>query len=249
MGKMIKTIKKSDLDTQKLSEIDIRIDDRLDNFDFSGVVVNKPWGYEYLTYSNDMSALWILHIKKDFGTSMHCHLDKRTTLILLSGEAKTTTLNEEYVLKPGDLIILDKKVFHTTLALSDKGIILLEIETPPRKTDLVRLKDEYGRRLKGYELQNEMCFEPEKYMAKFLSRDLNRKIGDIEMCVKNFEDEDSLKESAGDSPFVIILEGILINKEKRSLLISGDIVLKEDLENNNIKIEVPGQILKIFKRT
>ena len=44
--------------------------------------------------------------------------------------------------------------FHSSKAVSDDGAILLEIETPVDKKDLVRLYDEYGRENKGYEGSN-----------------------------------------------------------------------------------------------
>ena len=32
---------------------------------YENVIVNKPWGYEYLAYQNDEVALWLLYIKYD----------------------------------------------------------------------------------------------------------------------------------------------------------------------------------------
>ena len=48
--------------------------------------VTKPWGYEYLAYENDNVGVWILHIKEGESTSMHCHPNKDTGLIVLEGE-------------------------------------------------------------------------------------------------------------------------------------------------------------------
>ena len=42
-------------------------------------------------------------------------------------------------------------LFHSTKALSKKDSIVLEIETPINKNDLVRYKDNYGRENKPYE--------------------------------------------------------------------------------------------------
>ena len=47
----------------------------------------KPWGYEYLAYENQKVALWLLYIKPNHQTSMHCHPLKTTGLTLLDGEA------------------------------------------------------------------------------------------------------------------------------------------------------------------
>ena len=42
-------------------------------------------------------------------------------------------------------------LFHSTKPLSKKNSIVLEIETPINKNDLVRYKDNYGRENKPYE--------------------------------------------------------------------------------------------------
>ena len=50
---------------------------------YDNTIVKKPWGYEYLVYENDEVGLWFLYIAKDQQTSMHCHPNKTTGLILL----------------------------------------------------------------------------------------------------------------------------------------------------------------------
>ena len=130
---MIKRIKSSELDTKKLSEKEIIINNELDGFDFSKVIVRKPWGREYLTYRGDETDIWTLYLKKDAATSMHCHLNKKTNLIVLAGEVICSTLKEDFNLKEGDMIILDEKVFHSTKAISDGGALVMELESPPKK--------------------------------------------------------------------------------------------------------------------
>jgi hypothetical protein len=119
-------------------------------------VVLKPWGHEFLVFENPYVAIWFLHIKEEFATSMHCHPSKRTSLILLSGRAFCNTLNHRIFLDCLDAAVFEKGVFHSTKALSQGGIDLIEVETPPQKTDLVRLNDGYGRQSFGYEGLAEM---------------------------------------------------------------------------------------------
>ena len=83
---MIKTfkIKKSDEqliseERDKQTEFEKRI--KQDSFDYSKVIVKKPWGYEYLVFENEFVAIWMLHIVRKRKTSMHCHPQKRTSLI------------------------------------------------------------------------------------------------------------------------------------------------------------------------
>ena len=127
--------------------------------DYKNKVVLKPWGHEYLIFENEHTAAWFLHIKYGHSTSMHCHPQKKTSLILLSGKAICNTFEHRNYLESIDSVILEKAVFHSTKALSPGGIDVIEIETPPDKTDLVRLNDEYGRALYGYEGMSEMHTE------------------------------------------------------------------------------------------
>ncbi len=123
---------------------------------YKNKVVIKPWGYEFLMFENDCVAVWYLFIKNGHSTSMHCHPRKKTSLILLYGNAMSNTFLKRRYLKGGDALIVDKGVFHSTKSLSKLGISLLEIETPPDKTDLLRLEDRYGRQSSGYEGISEM---------------------------------------------------------------------------------------------
>lgn len=115
------------------------------------VVVIKPWGYEYLAYKNNDVAIWFLHIDQHKTTSMHCHTQKTTGLLLLNGIAKLNFLADSKIIEGPHKQMIRRGLFHQTEAISDNGINLLEIETPIDKNDLVRLKDSYGRSEKGYE--------------------------------------------------------------------------------------------------
>ena len=119
--------------------------------DYSSVVVLKPWGAEYLCYSNDTVAIWLLHIKNKSSTSMHCHPNKNTGLIVLDGSIELSFLTNKIILNKLKKISIFKSRFHSSKAISKEGAILLEIETPVDKKDLVRLYDNYGRENKGYE--------------------------------------------------------------------------------------------------
>lgn len=139
-------------------------------FDYSNVIVKKPWGYEYLVFKNDWVAIWLLHIVRKRKTSMHSHPNKTTGLILLSGNATFYHLNGKIELDAMDGVIIEKMAFHSTEAFSslpiqpasENGIWVMEIESPPLKTDLVRMKDEYGREGATYEGVDNMVFGPEK---------------------------------------------------------------------------------------
>src|SRR3989344_1064747 len=218
---MIQLIKNSELDNEKIPKILTPIQDH-DSFDFSKIVVNKPWGYEYLMYSNDDVAIWILHIKKDCLTSMHCHLNKKTILIVLSGEAICATLNQGFNLRKGDGLIIDKKVFHSTQAISEGGIIIMEIENPVKKTDLLRLIDYYGRETKEYESKNEMTKELEDYnYVTFEKNEKNviKRIGEMNLCIEKFYNDDSEIKNhliSEKNEIIILLDGKIEDKNGQS---------------------------------
>ena len=166
---MIKTfkIKKSDEqliseERDKQTEFEKRI--KQDPFDYSKVIVKKPWGYEYLVFENEFVAIWMLHIVRKRKTSMHCHPKKRTSLILLTGNATCYHLEGAEKLKPIEGIFIEEGVFHLTEASSElpidpqseNGIWVMEIESPPDKADLIRMKDEYGRAGEAYEGTSDM---------------------------------------------------------------------------------------------
>lgn len=119
--------------------------------DFKSVIVNKPWGYEYLCYQNEELAIWFLHIDCDRQTSFHCHPNKNTGFVVLDGQVELRFMRNSLYLSAMDKIHIFRSRFHSTKALSKDGAYILEIETPEDKHDLVRLEDSYGREGVGYE--------------------------------------------------------------------------------------------------
>ena len=134
-----------------------------DQTDYSQVVVRKPWGYEYLIFENQHVAVWILHINAKHKTSMHCHPQKKTSLIVLNGSVASKNLDSEHNRKIAQAAQIDKKVFHSTENKTLKNAIIMEIESPNNKHDLLRLKDSYGRVSKGYENKSSFSVNTNNY--------------------------------------------------------------------------------------
>ena len=250
MKKMIQRIKSSELDSQKLSQIMTCIDDELEDFDFSKVVVNKPWGYEYLMYKTDDVSIWVLCLKKGCMTSMHCHIDKKTSLLVLSGEAVCSTLEGGVKLKEGEGLTLDKKVFHSTQAVSDEELIMIEVETPTKKIDVLRLLDSYGRETKGYEGQEHMSNLKEFEMVNFQVGEFNKekKLGSFSLSLEKFEEENKIFEFLKTDPYslAIILDGRMINKATGELFEIADVFYHNNMESiDSYRFEKSLTILKI----
>ena len=134
-----------------------------DNINYSKVVVRKPWGYEYVIFQSKKVAITILYINKDFKTSMHCHPRKKTSLIVLDGKIECKNLKNSCIRKVGQGVFIDKKVFHQSTNISNKTSILMEIETPNMKYDILRYKDSYGRSKKGYEKSDKLSVNTTNY--------------------------------------------------------------------------------------
>lgn len=166
---MIHTVNRKPTDERNL-EVVCRPERR--QFDYRDVIVKKPWGYEYLVFENEHVAIWMLQIIRKRKTSMHCHPRKRTGLILLSGEARFHHLDGSIALNRMNAVNIDASTFHSTEAssllpihpVSEDGIWVMEVESPPLKEDLCRMSDTYGRAGTTYEGTGEMVFEPKEIL-------------------------------------------------------------------------------------
>lgn len=259
---MIKTIKISEKDKISLERIlnKNEIKQNPQPIDYRDMVVIKPWGYEFLAYENEHIAMWFLHIKHGHSTSMHCHPNKKTCLMVMSGNAICNTFHLRNHLGDISGVVIDESVFHSTKALSSQGINLIEIETPPNKTDLVRLSDEYGRAMEGYESFSEMrkenldrynyCYYAEEDAIGMTKHKIGEQILAYESYINNEDFQDNFKidvdgiYSAGrgvvftgdNEPFIgvgsIVSGEALVACEQKTLHIKEKTVLIKIAPNN-----------------
>ena len=197
--------------------------------EFENVEVKKPWGFEYLMYGNDEAALWYLHLDAGAATSLHCHPRKKTGLVLLCGKAEVSFLNETVELNAPSRMMIRPGLFHSTKAVSDEGIVLLEIETPRLKGDLVRLEDTYGRKAQPYEsgpsispLRNDrLVFEqPES------DHPIDYQLHGCVLRLQHAANEKTLVPQQPDD-IMMILQGGLFSRDHDPILTSGDVVLPD----------------------
>jgi len=215
-------------------------------------IVKKPWGYEYLAYENKHIALWFLYIKHTHSTSLHCHPNKTTGLILLDGKAEVSFLNDTNKLNPTNKVMIRKGLFHSTKATDERGAWIFEVETPVDKQDLVRFKDNYGREGKPYEDETfeipkvEDCLwieEPEN------NTQLTYNFANCELIVKSIDNISDIAE-LDDSLNVMFLKGGLQSEYNQNVAGPGDIVVSNTLKQ---LIEVftkvdPQTIIMIIKK-
>ena len=219
-------------------------------------VVYKPWGYEYVVYS-DSNRLAITFVKINYGhkTSLHCHPQKKTGFIILDGKAlvqigiykensKCFRALSRLVFRPG--------LFHSIKAISKQGICALEFETPFKKNDLVRFTDDYGRQSKHYEGKkftknigsNFIKFKKPKLGKKRKYNFKNLEILlEVRKNLKNLIKKDDKTTSA-------ILDGNIVDNNGQNVISYGEIVKTSTLRilSDAFKIKKPLTILRVSKK-
>lgn len=196
--------------------------------DRRNVVVNKPWGFEYLVYESSDVAVWLLFIGPGQQTSMHCHPKKTTGLVLLKGTAELNFLADSKFIVAPEKQMIRRGLFHATKAISPEGVFLFEVETPNDKEDLVRLTDTYGRVNDGYENsryeipKSDEClwiFEPE------LCEIVSHTIADLHFTVEATNNLDFLDRKS-DHDIIMFLKGGIgktIEGRRHLATIPGDV--------------------------
>tara|TARA_R110000744_G_scaffold266600_9_gene380651 strand:+ start:146 stop:802 length:657 start_codon:yes stop_codon:yes gene_type:complete len=195
---------------------------------YEKTVVSKPWGYEYLVYQNKKIALWFLYIGHDHQTSMHCHPNKTTGLIVLDGEAQISFLGNSFNCSPVSKTMIRKGLFHSTKAISKNGICIFEIETPVDKHDLVRLEDKYGREGNPYE--NSTFETPKLDDCLWISdADSEYTFNNCIITIENIEDIQQLT-SKQNNDSITFLDGGIYTEDKKIVAQAGDVVQLKTLK-------------------
>ena len=237
---MIKKISLTERDREAFENLKVNLQDiQDDNHDYSKVVVKKPWGYEYLIFSNEEIAVWILYLKPGAQTSMHCHPSKKTSLVVLEGKVNCSSIGEQLDRCAGEGLLIDKGAFHQTTNTSEMGAFVMEIETPVNKRDLVRLKDKYGREGQGYETEDQHSFDTQNYnYISFqnleIQHNLKKRYGQCSMTFRKLSDEKILDEILELNPedVICLLKGLLLDPSNQSVVEVGDTMTVDALRQS-----------------
>lgn len=193
--------------------------------DFTNVVVNKPWGYEYLVFQNENVAVWYLYLREGAATSLHCHPKKKTGIILLKGEAVVSFLQDSRRLRPPSKLMIRPGLFHSTRAISPGGIALLELETPVDKENIVRFEDLYGREGKSYEGSDQMSPLPPDFVRFYVPEEgqiHEYPMHGFALIVEKIRDL-SLLRNRPPEDVVAVLDGVLMSKGGEIIVGPGDV--------------------------
>ena len=208
---------------------------KIDSF-YDNRIVYKPWGYEYVVYRNlNHLSVTLLSIDCNKTTSLHCHPNKKSGFILIGGKALFQLglwkKRSEIHSSPSKRMIA-RGLFHSIKALSKKGLLALEFETPVNKNDLVRFKDEYGRQEKSYEGKKFTKNIGSKFI-KFKKPQLGKKqiykMNNVKISLEVHKNFTHLIKNKKNTIYAI-LDGAIVDKYGRSVLSYGDIVRTNDLK-------------------
>lgn len=170
-----------------------------DNVDYKNCVCLKPWGHEFLVYLNEKIGIWFLKIKKGESTSLHTHFNKDTIIIVLKGAAMINLKDQIINLNTMSTIFLPHYKFHGLSSFSEETY-LLEIEIYndntnfSDKNDLLRINDQYKRKVTGYESSiNTINTDLEKYDFFYLDEKFEKNICDINFKIIRIDNNINLK--------------------------------------------------------
>lgn len=215
---------------------------------YDEVIVDKPWGHEYLMYRNRDVALWCLFLRRGERTSLHCHPRKKTGLVVLSGSLELRFLNNSTVLVPPANVMIRAGLFHQSAADLGSDVVLIEVESPVNKADLVRLDDTYGRQKTGYDslvstrpLDSTCLRLPEPALGPPRSWDFHgRQLGwhrhaSAAPLIERLEPRD----------IVVLLEGGLFSDADEPILTAGDAVSANTLVRLSRAFDAPRGIVAL----
>jgi rfaE bifunctional protein nucleotidyltransferase chain/domain len=133
--------------------------------EYRNAVCIKPWGYEFLAYESNRLGIWFLKLVKGGATSLHTHFHKDSFIIVISGCAKITLIDNEVIdLSCMKCVFIPKYKFHSLASFSE-DTYLMEIEIFDSvteftdKNDLLRIDDPYKRKKTGYEASVNLQFD------------------------------------------------------------------------------------------
>ena len=212
------------------------------------MMVKKPWGEEYIICETNNSATWHLKILSKKKTSLHCHPKKKTGFILIDGKVEVMVgFYEKKILKAPDKLMIRPGLFHSTKSLSREGSIVLEIETPIDKGDLVRYKDNYGRENKPYESKKEMKNLTDEVLFK-IPKKFGANVYNYKQLKITIERINSLKKLVSNrekNTIFGILDGGLVDKKKQYVLSAGDIVRTNTIKKLSKEFQINQKIIII----
>ncbi len=110
-------------------------------------IIKKPWGQEEVLEINEKYMMKRLTMKKDHRCSLQYHIQKRETILVISGVLRILYGDEKenlnsQIFTAGESFTLNPGTIHRMEAVEDS--VYIEASTPEME-DVVRLVDDYNR--------------------------------------------------------------------------------------------------------
>lgn len=212
-------------------------------------IVIKPWGEEYNIFRNKKKiAITYLKIEKGKSTSLHCHPNKKTGFLILSGVAEVQLgiyKKNTIKYKQMSILVLRPGLFHRIRASKKSDLYALEVESPYIKKDLIRMEDNYGRKNQDYEnLDKTKAITMQNIIFK--KPKINKKniyyLNGIKISLAYYKNFNSWK-SKNDNTISIIVDGFIVNDKKKIVIKEGEIIKSLTLKNLSKNFNIKNKIL------
>jgi len=220
MNHLLKIIELAKEENQIVSNNYYKKNEKHAFFDYNNLVCIKPWGHEFLIYQTKKIGIWFLKLKSGHKTSLHCHFNKDTFIVVLKGSVKIDLINNRIMnLNCMDTLFLPHYSFHGLGSFSEESY-LMEIEIYndnidfTDKNDLLRINDQYNRPDSNYQNSvTTVCDNLEEDYGFFtLSDTFNRKMCGVDLCVCKIK-ADELQPKAIKTMH-ILLNGVIYQNGK-----------------------------------
>ena len=188
--------------------------------------VPKPWGREYICWESNDCAIWVLEINENKSTSFHCHTEKNTGLVVLEGEVNLKLINSEYNFKALEKINIFRGRFHQSTAVGGNAI-MIEVEAPVNKKDLIRWEDSNGRKNSLYE-NEKINFENTKNIIRLGNKEVHIKTQIYKNLTLDIYNPEEYNQSSKKHSLYILLAGAIVENNER-IVIPGDAMSNEVL--------------------
>lgn len=188
--------------------------------------VPKPWGREYICWESNDCAIWVLEINENKSTSFHCHTEKNTGLVVLEGEVNLKLINSEYNFKALEKINIFRGRFHQSTAVGGNAV-MIEVEAPVNKKDLIRWEDSNGRKNSLYE-NEKVIFENTENIIQLGNKEVHTKTQIYKNLTLDIYSPDEYSLSNKKHSLYILLAGAIVENNER-IVIPGDAMSNEVL--------------------
>ena len=136
--------------------------------------LNKGWGEEVVVHNDENYCTKILNLKRGGQCSLHMHLEKHETFLVLVGEVEIELFfnlkRESLILKEGESIDIPARMAHKFKAL--QASTLLEASNYDKEEeDIIRLEGGDSQQERPFPIGNREFIEWETKCKRIIGRD------------------------------------------------------------------------------